>query len=250
MHELRLEVDWGKEVHITVEQGECEVFGTQLDLGERLRVTGQKLALFSWKGCRLRIEGSPEVMYESEDTPMQQYLNVHETLEGRRRAAASASSEGPRVLVAGAVDVGKSSLCRILLNYAVRNGWAPTAVDLDVGQGSITVPGCIAATPVEAPIDVEEGLPTGVCVCVCVVHAYTWREGVGRGGGLRVCVCFCRRSMLAMAKYIVGLDAGIQFRILTCPWIPMRKWHPSLQSVPPPPPTSLQTPRSSTTLAA
>ena len=32
----------------------------------------------------------------------------------------------------------------------------------DAGQGSITVPGCIAATPVEALIDVEEGLPTEV----------------------------------------------------------------------------------------
>lgn len=33
------------------------------------------------------------------------------------------------------------------------------------GQGSITVPGAIAATPVEAPIDVEEGsLPSEVPV--------------------------------------------------------------------------------------
>ena len=30
---------------------------------------------------------------------------------------------------------------------------------LDAGQGSITVPGSIAATPVEGPIDVEEGMP-------------------------------------------------------------------------------------------
>lgn len=30
------------------------------------------------------------------------------------------------------------------------------------GQGSITVPGCLAATPIEAPIDVEEGFPGGV----------------------------------------------------------------------------------------
>lgn len=35
--------------------------------------------------------------------------------------------------VVGPTDVGKSSLCRILLNYAVRTGWAPTAVDLDIG---------------------------------------------------------------------------------------------------------------------
>ena len=37
--------------------------------------------------------------------------------------------------VVGPTDVGKSSLCRILLNYAVRTGWAPTAVDLDIGKG-------------------------------------------------------------------------------------------------------------------
>ncbi len=37
--------------------------------------------------------------------------------------------------VVGPTDVGKSSLCRILLNYAVRTGWAPTAVDLDIGEG-------------------------------------------------------------------------------------------------------------------
>lgn len=28
------------------------------------------------------------------------------------------------------------------------------------GQGSITVPGCLAATPIEAPITIEEGYPT------------------------------------------------------------------------------------------
>ena len=36
--------------------------------------------------------------------------------------------------VVGPVDSGKSSLARILLNYAVRAGWAPTAVDLDLGE--------------------------------------------------------------------------------------------------------------------
>ena len=43
--------------------------------------------------------------------------------------------------------MGKSSLCKILLNYAVRAGWAPTFADMDIGQGSVTVPGSIAATP-------------------------------------------------------------------------------------------------------
>ena len=35
--------------------------------------------------------------------------------------------------VVGPTDVGKSSLCKLLLNYAVRYGFFPTAVDLDIG---------------------------------------------------------------------------------------------------------------------
>ena len=34
----------------------------------------------------------------------------------------------------GPTDVGKSSLCRMLLNWAVRSGWGPTMVDLDIGE--------------------------------------------------------------------------------------------------------------------
>jgi ATPase subunit of ABC transporter with duplicated ATPase domains len=43
-------------------------------------------------------------------------------------------TRGPRVLVVGPTDVGKSTLCRLLVNYAVRSGHTPLLVDLDVGQ--------------------------------------------------------------------------------------------------------------------
>lgn len=38
------------------------------------------------------------------------------------------------------------------------------------GQGGITVPGSIGATPIEAPIDVEEGLPVEVPVVYFYGH--------------------------------------------------------------------------------
>ena len=38
------------------------------------------------------------------------------------------------VQIVGPTDVGKSSLCRILLNYAVRSGWSPAMIDLDIGK--------------------------------------------------------------------------------------------------------------------
>lgn len=48
---------------------------------------------------------------------------------------------GPIVMIVGPTDVGKSTLSRILLNYAVRLGRRPIYVDVDVGQGTISVPG-------------------------------------------------------------------------------------------------------------
>lgn len=46
-------------------------------------------------------------------------------------------------MIVGPGDVGKSTLTRILLNYAVRMGRRPIYVDLDVGQGQISIPGTI-----------------------------------------------------------------------------------------------------------
>lgn len=36
--------------------------------------------------------------------------------------------------VVGPTNVGKSTLCKLLLNYAVREGMAPALVDLDIGE--------------------------------------------------------------------------------------------------------------------
>ena len=155
-----MEVEWGAAVHLTLRSGEAEIFGSSLELGQKFRISGQKIAIFTWKGCEIDVEGTPEVIYQSEDTPMSQYLNIHDTLEARRTKAKAGQGEGPRTMIVGPTDSGKSTLSKILLNYAVRAGWAPTFADLDIGQGAITVPGCISATPVEAPIDIEEGLAT------------------------------------------------------------------------------------------
>lgn len=34
-----------------------------------------------------------------------------------------------------------------------------TYVDLDLGQGSITIPAVVAATPIDKPVDIEDGSP-------------------------------------------------------------------------------------------
>lgn len=71
------------------------------------------------------------------------YLNAHAALELLRRKAELVNSRGPVTMIVGPLDVGKSTLCRLLLNYAVRMGRRPIFVDLDVGQGQISIPGTI-----------------------------------------------------------------------------------------------------------
>ncbi|PVD29573.1 hypothetical protein C0Q70_08827 [Pomacea canaliculata] len=61
----------------------------------------------------------------------------------------SKSSVQLEVLVVGPTDVGKSTVCRLLINYAVRMGRSPVLADLDVGQ--------VCALVMERAADVEEG---------------------------------------------------------------------------------------------
>ncbi len=93
--------------------------------------------------------------YIANETPMITYMNIYTALEDRRQRSLRKLEAEPRVILVGPTDSGKSSIARILLSYAARRGHEPTYVDLDVGQGSITVPGAVAAVPVDLPVPVE-----------------------------------------------------------------------------------------------
>lgn len=159
--ELRLEVEGSAPVQVELVSGMAEVFGTELVKNKKYTFPpGSRAAVFTWHGCTVQLFGSSDVGYVSKDTPMLLYLNTHVALEQMRVQAEQEGERGPRVLVAGPSDVGKSTLCRLLLNYGVRIGRRPTLVELDVGQGSVSVPGTVGALCVERPADVEEGFST------------------------------------------------------------------------------------------
>ncbi|XP_057776196.1 protein CLP1 homolog [Salvia miltiorrhiza] len=163
--ELRVEVGPNFPLRLRLLSGTAEIFGTEIPPEIRLTFPpGHKFAVFTWYGAMIEIDGTTETDYTADETPMISYINVHAVLDARRnRAKASPGdsddSQGPRVIVVGPTDSGKSTLSRMLLSWAAKQGWKPTFVDLDIGQGSITIPGCIAATPIELPIDPVEGIP-------------------------------------------------------------------------------------------
>lgn len=117
------------------------------------------MAVFTWHGCVLTMEGEAE-SYVSKETPMIFYLNIHGALECRRSESVANRSKnwkGPVVMICGPSDVGKTTLSRILINYAVRAGRTPVYVDLDVGQGTLGIPGLMGLNTVERAADVENG---------------------------------------------------------------------------------------------
>jgi len=111
------------------------------------------------------VTGTPSTDYVSDETPMHAYANVHLALEKMRVRALSShrgsplpvgveqdvDPEPPRVLVLGPENSGKTAVCKILTNYAVRagQGWAPMYVNTDPSEvcvcafGALWVGGCL-----------------------------------------------------------------------------------------------------------
>ncbi len=96
------------------------------------------------------VTGTPSTDYVSDETPMNAYANVHLALEKMRVRALSShhgsplspgpeqegDPEPPRVLVLGPENSGKTTVCKILTNYAVRagQGWTPVYVNTDPSE--------------------------------------------------------------------------------------------------------------------
>lgn len=134
------------------------MFGTELVKKKKYEFgVGAKVAIFTYHGCVLHVSGKTDVSYISKETPMVQYLNCHSALEQLREQAEEKDERGPVAMVVGPMDVGKSTLCRILLNYAVRLGRRPLYTDTDVGQGALSIPGTIGTILIERPASIEDG---------------------------------------------------------------------------------------------
>ena len=127
--ELRVEVKLGTVVTATLVDGAAEIFGAALPKKTPTTLPGGKHAIFSWRGATIEIAGETEMTYTANaSAPMTAYLNVDGVLQRRREAARAAGTPGPRVALVGPTDVGKSSVAKILCNYAQARSishWSP-----------------------------------------------------------------------------------------------------------------------------
>ncbi|KAH7830053.1 putative mRNA cleavage and polyadenylation factor CLP1 [Monocercomonoides exilis] len=145
------------QVTVTLKDRTCECFGAELALdAEYTLPPDQSIALFSWEGCTVNVKGKPDSIYIAPAPCMQEYQNIHWALETMREQAKETDTYGPRAIIIGPSDSGKSTLATILLNYAVKMGRTPLFIDLDIGQGVISPPGTIAASVIKRQVDIEE----------------------------------------------------------------------------------------------
>ncbi|CAD5113262.1 DgyrCDS2440 [Dimorphilus gyrociliatus] len=139
--ELRFEVEVNEPIQLELLEGTAEIYGSELV-----------------KGCVYKFyRGRKVAVFTAKETPMVLYVNVHAGLEQMRDQAAEQKSRGPRIMLAGPTDVGKSTICKMLVSWAARLKRTPILVDLDVGQPDLSIPGTIGASVIETPVDIEEG---------------------------------------------------------------------------------------------
>ena len=137
--------------------GTAELFGTEIPIKQTYTFTGTKAAIYTWHGCRIEVVGDCQVDYIAEETPMMIYANLHFALENLRDKASSEGRDGPRVLIVGSENAGKTSLVKILTAYATKLGRQPVVVNLDTKEGLLSIPGTLSASTFTSVMDIENG---------------------------------------------------------------------------------------------
>lgn len=154
--EYRFEVPFSRTVRIKSITGIAELFGTELAPNHQYSFSGVKAAIYTPHGCLLEIEGQPENDYVGLETEMVLAVNMHFALEEMRDRAQAIGEIGPRVLLVGPNNTGKTTLMRTLASYALRMGRQPTVVNLDPAEGLLSVPGAFTTATLNDVLDIEE----------------------------------------------------------------------------------------------
>jgi len=125
-----------------------------IHIKQRYTIVGQaNFAVLTWYGCTIDVEvefgKSLGMSYISDEVFCNiAYVNTNAQLEALRDEAWKKENEGggPRVLVVGPADSGKTSLTRVLSAYAVKLGRSPILVDIDPSQNMLSIPGTLIAS--------------------------------------------------------------------------------------------------------
>ncbi|KAK4213808.1 mRNA cleavage and polyadenylation factor CLP1 [Rhypophila decipiens] len=172
-------------VKVKLLSGSAERDGTSLALNKVYTFSRTKSKIFTWEGCSLEVTGScvNESVYRPatmEDSCMVGWVNLHMLIlqEQRERVSQSLKNHhhhhhghhkrsdgagaggsgppGPRVMICGAPNTGKTTMARTLAGYATRQGGQPLVASLDPREGLLSLPGTISAAVFGTLMDIED----------------------------------------------------------------------------------------------
>ncbi|CAN8074806.1 unnamed protein product [Agarophyton chilense] len=160
-HELRFEIPSDvSTASLTLLSGSAELFGLALAQNKPYHLPrALNAAAFTWHGAKLALRAPPHVMaYTATDTPMPSYINAHSVLQSKRVIARRAGIPGPRAVVVGPHDCGKTAFVNILAAYCVRANRTAVVADMDPSAGGAVgaMPATIALSLV-SHLDLEAG---------------------------------------------------------------------------------------------
>ncbi|KKA27896.1 hypothetical protein TD95_004991 [Thielaviopsis punctulata] len=158
--EWRFEAGFSSQVTVRLINGTAEKDGTELAQNQVYRFSGIKSKIFTWTGCELEVDGACLDEFVEEyanlvDTPMNSYMNLHYKLTALRANARRDAAKGPRVMVVGPPNSGKTTLVRTLTAYATRCEDQPLVVNLDPKEGMLSVPGTLTSSAFASVMDIE-----------------------------------------------------------------------------------------------
>ncbi|KAI5464938.1 pre-mRNA cleavage complex II protein Clp1 [Mariannaea sp. PMI_226] len=158
--EWRFQVSVGSSVVVKILSGTAEKDGIELALRNPYTFSGVRSKILSWHGCEIEIDGQCDYDSVSEyaaptENPANSYLNLHGKLNEMRQAAAREGREGPRVLVTGPPNIGKTTLAKTLTSYATRQGYQPLVINADPNEGMLSLPGTLTASVFATVMDPE-----------------------------------------------------------------------------------------------
>ncbi|KAK1242872.1 hypothetical protein MKX08_005684 [Trichoderma sp. CBMAI-0020] len=205
--EWRFQVSPGSSVVLKVLAGTAEKDGVELALRNAYTFSGVRSKILTWHGCELEIEGRCDSDSVAEYlnpivNPATSHINLHARLSDLRVDATRQRREGPRVLVVGPPNSGKTTLAKTLTSYATRQGYQVITVNANPRDGMLSLPGTLSASVFATVMDPEavDGWgstptsgPSTVPVKLPMVFHYGWesaeededlyRELVGRLAG-------------------------------------------------------------------
>ena len=155
-NELHICLKEEETISVKLEQGKAEIEGIELPENIEKSFSNRNIIIYFWEDSKITLHSlslskDPSYISNRNIDTMREYIVAHYNITQLRFDALTSNQIGPRVLITGSNNCGKTAFCHMMLNYSLKLGWTPIYCDLDL-DNEIGLPGSIAATVIDTTI--------------------------------------------------------------------------------------------------